>query len=226
MRSFISILLLSLFLPFPCICAFASRIRLTGYLLDDRNQVVSGGTVQIWQADQNGNVSYPSGPIYWPAFQSFGTSISRVNGNFSFITVRPGKASGSELSTIDVKVDVSGTVLITRLYFADESPPYPSSQLLDLIPSNNDTVDVIAFKNITIDLKGGGNATITPSDPDALEAGSWSDATTFDSNLVDYYIEGIEYLGNPSIFTIIFDLFIRIFEGIRSYFVLILACTL
>jgi len=141
-------------------------VRLSGFLLDDDGNAISGGKLQIWQTDTLGTYDHPRSMNIEdgldPDFQYYGTATSGEDGSYSFLTIRPEHYPARPESHIHFKIFVDDAlVLTTQMYFRDENHPYPDSLQLDLSPHEEGGFST--EKNISVELGGGGNNPVTPS---------------------------------------------------------------
>jgi protocatechuate 3,4-dioxygenase alpha subunit len=106
------------------------RIVITGRVLDGDGSSVSDAMVEIWQADAQGYFNHALDPNCNLAdrnFRGFGRADTVQDGEFTFMTIKPGATRGraQELLAphINVRVFARGMLLHadTRLYFADEA---------------------------------------------------------------------------------------------------------
>ena len=116
-----------------------------GKVLNQNGQPINGATVQLWQTDINGNYLHPNAAVSSPLpqhvsivenFQYFGTDVSDDNGNFDFLTYKPGIYIARPYSHFHFAVYLNASkepTLITQFYFKDESPPFPDALELDVI---------------------------------------------------------------------------------------------
>lgn len=100
-------------------------IAVSGKLTDGAGNPVKEGMIEIWQADADGR--YPSQPLPMnDAFTGFGACHAGDDGNYEFITMKPGPVlapgGGSQAPHINVAVNGLGILkpLRTRIYFSDE----------------------------------------------------------------------------------------------------------
>jgi protocatechuate 3,4-dioxygenase alpha subunit len=99
-------------------------VRLEGRLLDGRGQPVPDGLIEILQADPAG--SYAPGNGQQGGFRGFGRCKTGSEGEFSFLTVKPGRVpypdGRLQAPHIEVLVFSRGLLkhLVTRIYFPDE----------------------------------------------------------------------------------------------------------
>jgi protocatechuate 3,4-dioxygenase beta subunit len=165
-----------------------------GTVINDLWEPISGAQVQFWHTDKRGVYNHPGDlnsrgnlPLL-PDFQYFGTSTSDDEGNFDFITYRPGVYASRPITHIHYKVFVDGAeVLTSQFYFADEaaSQQYSNMMVLELeslIPQSTDDAMVAEYfrtqgnaapttstsyfhtsKTIVVDMNLGGTVGTTPS---------------------------------------------------------------
>jgi protocatechuate 3,4-dioxygenase alpha subunit len=99
-------------------------------LLDGAGDPVPDGMIEIWQANAAGRYAHPDDardeiPLE-PGFRGFGRSSTVQDGEFSFVTVKPGRvpwpAGGLQAPHLVVGVFARGLLkrTSTRLYFPDE----------------------------------------------------------------------------------------------------------
>ncbi|KAG7368416.1 intradiol ring-cleavage dioxygenase [Nitzschia inconspicua] len=164
-----------------------------GTVLNDLGAPISGAQVQFWHTDKHGVYNHPrdlssrGNPQLVPDFQYFGTSTSDSEGNFDFITYRPGLYVSRPITHIHFKVFVDGAeVLTSQLYFADESSSLQYSRMLVLelepvLPQSTDDATIVEYyrtqsnvsssstmyfhtnKTIVIDMNLGGTMETTPA---------------------------------------------------------------
>jgi protocatechuate 3,4-dioxygenase alpha subunit len=97
-------------------------VRLEGRLLDGQGEPVPDGLIEILQADPTG--SYQGGRD--GGFHGFGRGKTGSEGEFSFLTVKPGRVpypdGRLQAPHIEVLVFSRGLLkhLVTRIYFPDE----------------------------------------------------------------------------------------------------------
>ena len=145
-------------------------LRLNGTLLDDSGNGISGAKLQIWQTDLKGVYDHPRSigfdrDTLDSSFQYFGTATSEGDdGNFSFLTIRPGLYPARPISHIHFKIFLSGELkLTTQMYFADENPRSPSSLVMNLDPHPDGGFETDV--KIVLNMGGGGSHPLTPSQP-------------------------------------------------------------
>ena len=139
-----------------------------GTLLNTQGNAIPAAKIQLWQTDLNGNYMHshsgaalsPYSPEYASIisnFQYFGTDETDTNGNFQFLTYRPGIYRNRPYSHFHMKVwlddpntgeDTLG--LITQFYFSDESGPFPEELQLDVTEVDDTTYTYGSYVNGTI----------------------------------------------------------------------------
>ena len=139
-----------------------------GTLLNTQGNAIPAAKIQLWQTDLNGNYMHshsgaalsPYSPEYASIisnFQYFGTDETDTNGNFQFLTYRPGIYRNRPYSHFHMKVwlddpntgeDTLG--LITQFYFSDESGPFPEELQLDVTEVDHTTYTYGSYVNGTI----------------------------------------------------------------------------
>ena len=119
------------------------RIELRGRVLDASFAPVPDAMVEIWQANSAGHYASPADPRALPVddgFTGFGRAATNENGEYLFLTVRPGRVPGlgHSLQAPHVAIGVFGRGLlkrlVTRLYFAGD-PANEEDQILQLVPA-------------------------------------------------------------------------------------------
>jgi protocatechuate 3,4-dioxygenase alpha subunit len=97
--------------------AAGETIRLTGTLYDGDGLPVSDACVELWQASPPASDSFPG----------FGRCATDTQGNFRFITLKPGPLPGRgnalQAPHVAIAIFARGLLkqLVTRAYFADEA---------------------------------------------------------------------------------------------------------
>lgn len=114
------------------------RIELVGRITDGAGAPVTDAMVEIWQADPDGR--------YTEAFHGFGRSATDAQGEFRFITLRPGPVPGRgnapQAPHIMVSIFARGLMrqLITRAYFAGEPLNEEDPLLASIDPARRGTL--------------------------------------------------------------------------------------
>ncbi len=93
----------------------------TGRVVDLDGRALSGGSIEIWQCDQDGHYDHPrDGSRSNPAFQGFGRVVLDSAGNFRFRTIKPVAYVG-RTPHIHAKVRLAKRELLTsQLYVAGD----------------------------------------------------------------------------------------------------------
>jgi protocatechuate 3,4-dioxygenase beta subunit len=96
---------------------------LTGRILDLHGKPLSGVTIEIWQADHNGNYihSADASAKSDPNFQGFGRFETGQNGEYRFRTIKPVPYSGRS-PHIHVKLRKGGRELLTTQLYVKGHP--------------------------------------------------------------------------------------------------------
>jgi protocatechuate 3,4-dioxygenase beta subunit len=108
--------------------ALGERIIIKGIVNDDHCKPVQGAVVEIWQACASGKYNHPGDPNTAkldPNFQYWGRSITNARGEYSFITIIPGRYQATDTwirpPHIHFKVHRRGFQEFTsQLYFAGD----------------------------------------------------------------------------------------------------------
>jgi protocatechuate 3,4-dioxygenase alpha subunit len=118
-------------------------IRIKGTVYDGAGEFVPDAMVEIWQANTAGRYNHPvdyrKDLSLDEDFSGFGRSGTDARGEFSFLTVKPGRVPGQEGSLqaphIMVSVFARGLLerLVTRIYFPDEEEANAVDPVLSLI---------------------------------------------------------------------------------------------
>eukprot|EP00571_Detonula_confervacea_P007236 CAMPEP_0172329920 /NCGR_PEP_ID=MMETSP1058-20130122/61131_1 /TAXON_ID=83371 /ORGANISM="Detonula confervacea, Strain CCMP 353" /LENGTH=275 /DNA_ID=CAMNT_0013047115 /DNA_START=2740 /DNA_END=3564 /DNA_ORIENTATION=+ len=125
-----------------------------GTLLNQQGDAIKDAKIQLWQTDPDGNYLHPDpraatspkSPDHASIvseFQYFGTDATDSEGNFEFLSYRPGAYPNRPYSHFHFMVWLNDPVvgddgedplpaLVTQFYFKDESPPFPDSLQLDV----------------------------------------------------------------------------------------------
>jgi protocatechuate 3,4-dioxygenase beta subunit len=95
---------------------------LEGTLTDTAGRPLNGGTIEIWQCDQQGHYHHPGdGGRADPAFQGFGRTSVGADGAFRFRTIRPAHYAG-RTPHIHVKVRLARRELLTTQWYVQGDP--------------------------------------------------------------------------------------------------------
>lgn len=103
--------------------ATGQEIEITGRLLGLDGRPISGGIVELWQANAYGRYSNSRaasiGPLD-PNFQGYGVVQTDDEGRYRFLTIKPGEYPG-RTPHLHFKIGGPGfKSLTTQMYFADE----------------------------------------------------------------------------------------------------------
>jgi protocatechuate 3,4-dioxygenase alpha subunit len=101
-------------------------IRLHGTVYDGAGQPVPDALIEIWQADENGDVPRAEGSLQrdgW-TFTGFARVAVDGNGRYSFTTVRPGPTEDGAPAFFAMTVFARGLLnrLFTRVYLPADDP--------------------------------------------------------------------------------------------------------
>jgi|SRR5690242_339576 len=117
------------------------RVTIRGKVIDGDGNVVPDAVLEIWQADSSGRHQsevFPQDPAA-PRFLGFGRVETDDKGEFSFITIKPGRVPSPDGSLqaphLVVTLFSRGLLkaLLTRLYFEGE-PSNAEDGVLKLVP--------------------------------------------------------------------------------------------
>ncbi len=105
------------------------RIVVAGRVLDGDRAPVPDALIELWQANAAGRYNHPDDPQtdkpLDPGFRGYGRSATDADGNFRFVTIRPGPVPGrgNTLQAPHLNLVIFGRGLLkqlfTRVYFAD-----------------------------------------------------------------------------------------------------------
>lgn len=175
-----------------------------GTLLNQRGNAIKDANIQLWQTDLDGNYLHPlpraanspKSPDHSSivsAFQYFGTDATDANGNFEFLTYRPGIYPDRPYSHFHFMVWLKDSVvgddgedslpaLITQFYFKDESPPFADVLQLDVTEVDPTMYKYGTYVNGTIVIDANlpltGEDTVLPTSP-AQPKGPFYPVTNF-----------------------------------------------
>ncbi|MEM7032376.1 MAG: protocatechuate 3,4-dioxygenase subunit alpha [Chloroflexota bacterium] len=103
-----------------------TQINIVGRLFDGDKNTVEDGLIEIWQADAQGYFNHPVDPNQSkadPHFSGFGRSETVNEGEYAFMTVKPGAIALNQAPYINIRIFARGMLIhaVTRLYFSDEA---------------------------------------------------------------------------------------------------------
>ncbi|MWL90202.1 protocatechuate 3,4-dioxygenase subunit alpha [Cupriavidus sp. SW-Y-13] len=120
------------------------RIVIEGRVTDGRGDPVPDGMIEIWQANPAGRYCHVDDTREIPlvaGFTGFGRVPTGPDGEFRFVTVKPGAVPGidgrPQAPHIMVSVFTRGLVkhVATRMYFSDEAEANNADAVLSLVPA-------------------------------------------------------------------------------------------
>jgi protocatechuate 3,4-dioxygenase, alpha subunit len=107
----------------------ADAITISGRVFDGEGSPVPDALIEVWQANRGGRYRHPADAqekLLEDRFTGFGRCYSGPQGEFRFVTVKPGTVPGSgdaiQAPHINVGIFARGLLkrLATRIYFPDE----------------------------------------------------------------------------------------------------------
>jgi protocatechuate 3,4-dioxygenase, alpha subunit len=129
-------------------------VRIVGTVYDGEDAVVPDAMVEVWQANRAGRYAHPEDtreelPLE-EGFLGFGRSGTDDNGEFRFVTVKPGVVPGlngaAQAPHIEVSVFARGILkrMATRIYFPDEPEANDADPVLSSIEDPDERATLIA----------------------------------------------------------------------------------
>jgi protocatechuate 3,4-dioxygenase alpha subunit len=121
-------------------------IRIRGRGIDGADVSVGDALVEIWQADKTGR--YDSA-----VFRGFGRSGTDADGEFEFVTVKPGRVpwpgGGLQAPHVAVGIVARGLLkrVVTRLYFPDEAEANDTDPVLAALSPSQRATLVAVFED-------------------------------------------------------------------------------
>lgn len=113
-------------------------VRLTGRVLDGHNNPVPDALLEIWQADESGQVARTAGSLHRDgySFTGWGRAATDRTGRYSFTTVRPGATEPGRPPFIAMTVFARGLLnrLFTRVYLPGDDASLGADPLLGSLP--------------------------------------------------------------------------------------------
>lgn len=103
--------------------AAGHRLTLNGQVLRRDGTPAAGASVDIWQADHQGQYRHPADAGQAPlqaGFQGYGRVRTDAEGRYHFVTIKPAHY-GSRPPHIHFRVQDGATRLTTQMYFAGEN---------------------------------------------------------------------------------------------------------
>ncbi len=129
--------------------ARGERITIRGRVLDGDGAPIPDAMIEIWQPDARGIFQHRTDPRHAeadPHFRGFGRAETVNNGEFCFVTVKPGQIAVDENQAvapfINVRIFARGMLIhsLTRLYFADEAANATDPVLSAIDPARRGTL--------------------------------------------------------------------------------------
>ncbi|HET6626634.1 MAG TPA: protocatechuate 3,4-dioxygenase subunit alpha [Nocardioidaceae bacterium] len=120
----------------------AGTLRLRGRVLDGEGVPIPDSLVEIWQADEHGELVQEPGiydPVSPDGFRGFGRCPTDTDGCYEFVTVKPAAVPTVDGATqaphIAMSVFARGMLrrVVTRVYFADEADRNATDPLLSSV---------------------------------------------------------------------------------------------
>lgn len=112
----------------------AMAVRLTGTVYDGAGEPIPDAMLEIWQADENGNIVQNDGSLVRDGFTftGFGRGIVDNVGAYTFSTVNPGPTEEGKAAFIAVVVFARGLLnkLHTRIYLPDDEEALANDPVL------------------------------------------------------------------------------------------------
>jgi protocatechuate 3,4-dioxygenase alpha subunit len=113
-------------------------IRLHGTVYDGAGRPIPDALIEIWQADENGDVPRSAGSLKRDGFTftGFGRAAVDAEGRYSFTTLRPGPTEQGAASFFAMTVFARGLTnrLFTRVYLPDDEGALAADALLQSVP--------------------------------------------------------------------------------------------
>jgi protocatechuate 3,4-dioxygenase, alpha subunit len=119
-------------------------IRISGTIYDGDGMPIPDHVIETWQADPDGKFADMhgyGGASTTPGFRGFARHAEEDGqGNYQFVTVKPGRVPGPDHSTqaphIAVTLMARGMLnrVVTRIYFADEAAANAEDVILQSVP--------------------------------------------------------------------------------------------
>lgn len=137
-------------LPFPSGEALVDRthpnaVRLHGTVYDGDGAPIPDALLELWQPDQDGNISQQPGSLHRDGYTFTGWGRVAVDGvgHYSFTTVEPGSTGPGVAPFFMVTIFARGLMdrLFTRVYLPETLESHDQDRLLSSVPpSRRDTL--------------------------------------------------------------------------------------
>jgi protocatechuate 3,4-dioxygenase beta subunit len=102
-------------------------IEVTGRILDQKGNPISGAKLDIWQANAKGRYAHPADPAVMPLdpdFQGFASIVSDAKGEWRIVTIKPGSYDspiGNRPPHIHFDIRGKSHRNIAQLYFPEDA---------------------------------------------------------------------------------------------------------
>ena len=102
-------------------------IEVTGRILDQKGNPISGARLDLWQANAKGRYAHPADPAVMPLdpdFQGFASIVSDAKGGWRIVTIKPGSYDspiGNRPPHIHFDVRGKSHHNIAQLYFPEDA---------------------------------------------------------------------------------------------------------
>lgn len=111
-----------------------NSVRLHGVITDGKGEVIPDALLEIWQADENGNVVSRDGSLVRDGYTFTGWGRAAVDnvGHYTFTTVNPGATEDGKAPFIMLTVFARGLLnrLFTRIYLPEDTQALANDPLL------------------------------------------------------------------------------------------------
>lgn len=115
-------------------------VRLFGQIFDGEGEVVPDAMIEIWQADENGNIPFETGSLNRDGFTFTGWGRHAVDrlGTYNFTTVDPGATGRGHAPYFLMVVFARGLLnrLFTRVYLPEDDEALAADPLLRSLPAD------------------------------------------------------------------------------------------
>lgn len=120
--------------------AHPAAVRLHGVVYDGNGEVIPDSMLEIWQADENGNVASADGSLVRDGYTFTGWGRVPVDnvGHYTFTTVNPGPTEEGKAPFIMLTVFARGLLnrLFTRIYLPEDTEALANDPLLASLPED------------------------------------------------------------------------------------------
>ncbi|TFH54476.1 protocatechuate 3,4-dioxygenase subunit alpha [Glutamicibacter arilaitensis] len=114
--------------------AHPNSVRLHGVVYDGNGEIIPDALLEIWQADENGNVVSRDGSLVRDGYTFTGWGREAVDnaGHYTFTTVNPGATEEGKAPFIMLTVFARGLLnrLFTRIYLPEDTEALANDPLL------------------------------------------------------------------------------------------------